>query len=105
MGRRMRGCISRLPSVRRPDLRLLRHLRHHRRFPPSIPCPSPVALLRRLEKDGAYSWRDWPDLFRSGVREVRNPRTTHPLEELVALTRALDRAERPPWWRRWFGSQ
>jgi hypothetical protein len=87
------------------DMRLLRHLRSHRRFPPSLPCLSPVALLRRLEKDGAYSWRDWPDPFRSAVRQVRSPRTTHPLEELVALTRVLDRAERPPWWRRWFGRQ
>jgi len=87
------------------DMRLLRHLAQHRRFPPLIPCLSPLALLRRLEKDGAYSWRDWLSLLRSGVRQVINPRTNHPLEELVALTRALDRDERRPWWRRWLGRQ
>lgn len=87
------------------DIGLLRHLERHRRFPPAVPCLRPVALLRRLEKDGAYTWRDWPGLFGSGMRQIINPRTTHPLEELVALTRALDRAERPAWWRRWLGSR
>jgi hypothetical protein len=87
------------------DMKLLRHLAQHLRFPPLIPCLGPLALLRRLEKDGAYSWRDWPALFMSGVRQVTNPRTNHPLEELVALTHALDRAERGPWWRRWSGRE
>jgi hypothetical protein len=87
------------------DMKLLRHLAQHRRFPPVVPCLQPIALLRRLEKDGAYSWRDWPALLRSRGRQVINPRTDHPLEEMVTLTRALDRAERGPWWRRWFGRQ
>jgi hypothetical protein len=84
------------------DMKLLRHLAQHRRFPPLLPCLGPIALLRRLEKEGVYSWRDWPGLLTSGVRQVITPRTDHPLEELVAFTRALDRAERP-WWRRWLG--
>jgi hypothetical protein len=87
------------------DMKLLRHLAQHRSFPPLVPCLGPVALLRRLETDGAYSWRDWPALLMSGVRQVINPRTSHPLEQLVALTRALDRAERHPWWRRWLGRE
>jgi hypothetical protein len=83
------------------DFKLLDHLAHHRSFPPLVTCLAPIALLRHLEKEGAYSWRDWPALLMSGVRQAINPRTDHPLEELVAFSRAQDRAERGPWWRRW----
>jgi len=80
-------------------MKLLRVLAKYRGSPLLVPCLAPIAL-HRLHDEGVYSWRDWLALFKSGFRQVINPRTDHPLEELVALSRALDRAEQP-WWRRW----
>jgi len=86
------------------DQKLLRHLKGHRAYPPKVHCVSPRQLVACLEKSGVVSWRDLLKYLPLYARQVRKPQTSHPLEDLVTMTRHLDKAERRARWKRWFGA-
>ena len=83
------------------DAKMVRLVTDHPRYPPKVPCTTPGALVRRLDATGVFTWRDVIPYLRDYLRQVRHPRTDHPLESLVEMTQHLDRAERMPRWRRW----
>jgi len=73
------------------DLKLIRHVSRHRRYPPICRVVSPAQLVRALIVDGHLQLRDVLQFVIRTIRARRRPPSDSPLEELVALGKRLEK--------------
>jgi hypothetical protein len=73
------------------DLKLIRHVRQHKKYPPTCHVVSPAQLVRALAADRHLRLRDILQFVMRRLHARRQPPSDNPIEELVALGKRLEK--------------